>query len=171
MSRRAFTLVELLVVIAIVGLLSTVAVVATNNARINARNTQRKANLVQVSKALDLYYADNGAYPSTGGSGNWHGACSHYGSYADTGAGAWIPGLSPNYMAALPHDPNTEKPGGTNCPVNQTYACYLYTSNGTDYKLLAHCTPEGSGVASDPMIDPGGRTFAYSVYSPGAVAW
>jgi general secretion pathway protein G len=75
MKRHAFTLVELLVVIAIIGLLSTVAVVATGSARINSRNMKRKADLVQISKALELYYSNNNAYPSTGATHPAWGVC------------------------------------------------------------------------------------------------
>jgi len=157
-KRRAFTLIELLVVIAIIGLMSTIAVVSLNSSRVNARNTARKANLVQISKALEVYYSDNGGYPSTGGSASWNGVCSTYGSKPDTGAGAWIPNLSPNYMATLPHDPNTKQPS----------MCYLYTSDGTDYKILAY------GLAEIPrgsdMIDPI-RTDSYAIYTPAAHSW
>lgn len=170
MPRKAFTLVELLVVIAIIGLLSSVAVVALNGAGANARNAKRKADLVQISKALELYYSDNGAYPTTGGSANWHGAPTTYGAYPDSGAGAWIPGFQ-NYMAQLPRDPDTNRPR-TYCPTVPTWAGYIYTSNGTDYKVLAHCTPEGA-TGSDPLADTGGGRggTAFSVYSSGAKTW
>lgn len=67
MSRRAFTLVELLVVIAIVGLLSTVAVVSLGNARKQARNAKRNADVKQLVTAFSLGLDANGAYPSSGG--------------------------------------------------------------------------------------------------------
>ena len=172
MKRSAFTLIELLVVISIIGLLSTVAVVATKSSGINARNTQRKANLIQVSKALELYYAQNGGYPSTGGTANWHGACASYGSYPDAYVDAthdaWIPGLTPTYMAKLPHDPNTDKgnpntASGPNCNLYPGWDCYQYTSNGTDYKLMAHCIPEGTWSSSDPFYDPARSSWAWQV--------
>ena len=60
--QRAFTLIELLVVIAIIGLLASVVMVALSNARGKARDAKRKADLEQVSKALELYYNDHGTY-------------------------------------------------------------------------------------------------------------
>jgi prepilin-type N-terminal cleavage/methylation domain-containing protein len=93
-NRRAFTLIELLVVIAIIGMLSTVAVVSTTSAGINARNGKRKADLVQISKALELYYTDNGEYPSS--NGVWRGPGYNRGAYSDSGAEAWIPNFQ-NY--------------------------------------------------------------------------
>jgi len=166
-NRRAFTLVELLVVIAIIGLLSTVAVVATKSSGSKSRDTKRKADLVQISKALELYYATNNSYPSTGGA--WQGNCSTYGSLPDSGAGAWIPNFTA-YMAQLPHDPDTGKPR-VSCLAVPTWACYLYRSDdGRDYKILAHCTPENGPASTDPFYDPyhGG---SFSLYTPGAASW
>jgi prepilin-type N-terminal cleavage/methylation domain-containing protein len=171
MKRSAFTLVELLVVIAIIGLMSTIAVVGLSSSQVNSRNTTRKAGLVQISKALELYYTDNGSYPST--SNAWRGNCSLYGSLPDAGAGAWIPNFTA-YMQTLPHDPRSgmSNPSSTQ-PACQTPGqnCFLYRSEGTDYKLLAHCTPEGTMSASDFFYDSGRPTWAWQVSSDGGRFW
>jgi type II secretion system protein G len=60
---KGFTLIELLVVIAIIGLLTTLAVVSFGNARERARDTKRKSDLRQITKALEMYFDDNGVYP------------------------------------------------------------------------------------------------------------
>jgi len=67
-NSAGFTLVELLVVISVIGFLASASIVAFNNARIKARDTKRKAEVVQIQKALNLY-ADNqgGIYPDTTG--------------------------------------------------------------------------------------------------------
>ena len=62
-SRKGFTLIELLIVIAIIGLLSTIAVVALNNARGKTRDAKRVADVKQIQTALELYFADNRVYP------------------------------------------------------------------------------------------------------------
>lgn len=61
--QKGFTLVELLVVIAIIGLLSTLAVVSLGSARSKARDARRISDIKQVQSALELYFADQGAYP------------------------------------------------------------------------------------------------------------
>ncbi len=62
-QKKGFTLVELLVVIAIIGLLSTLAVVSLGSARSKARDARRISDIKQVQSALELYFADQGAYP------------------------------------------------------------------------------------------------------------
>ncbi len=63
-ERRGFTLIELLVVVAIIGLLSTMAVVALNDARIKARDAKRLGDVKQLTNALELFYAGQNAYPA-----------------------------------------------------------------------------------------------------------
>ncbi len=63
-NRKGFTLIELLVVIAIIGILSTLAVVALNNARQKSRDAKRVSDIKQVQTALELYFGDVNGYPS-----------------------------------------------------------------------------------------------------------
>ena len=65
--KKGFTLVELLVVIAIIGILASIIVVSVSSARVKARDARRKADLTQVTAAIQLYYADNHAYPAPAG--------------------------------------------------------------------------------------------------------
>ncbi len=67
-SKKGFTLIELLVVIAIIGLLSTLAIVSLNNARVKARDSSRLSDMKQIRTALELYYDKNNQYPPNPGS-------------------------------------------------------------------------------------------------------
>ncbi len=62
-SKKGFTLIELLVVIAIIGVLATLAVVSLQNARKNARDAKRIADVKQMQTALELYFNDWQEYP------------------------------------------------------------------------------------------------------------
>src|SRR3990167_2999854 len=55
---RSFTLIELLVVIGIIGTLSALTLPNFMSARERARDSQRKNDLKQIQKALELYKLD-----------------------------------------------------------------------------------------------------------------
>ncbi len=74
---KGFTLIELLVVISIIGLLSTLAVYAVNVARVKARDAKRKADLVQIQKAIELFYDASGSYPREGCNEDSSNGCDH----------------------------------------------------------------------------------------------
>lgn len=59
-----FTLIELLTVIAIIALLSTIIISAINNARQNARDTRRAADIKQLQIALEMYFDSARKYPN-----------------------------------------------------------------------------------------------------------
>lgn len=64
MKQRGFTLIELLVSMGIIAVLSGMAVFNFNQARMRARDVQRKSDLGQLQKVLELYKNDNkGKYP------------------------------------------------------------------------------------------------------------
>ncbi len=89
-KNKGFTLIELLVVIAIIGILSSVVLVSLNSARIKARDAKRTASIKELQTALELYYDDNGSYPSS----------------ADTlFPGILSTALVPNYISSIPADP------------------------------------------------------------------
>src|SRR3989344_2766478 len=62
--RLGFTLIELLVVIAIIGILIAAATVSYTKAQQKARDNRRKSDLKSVQQALELYFQQNGKYPS-----------------------------------------------------------------------------------------------------------
>ena len=114
-SRRSFTLVELLVVIAIIGILASVVVVNVNAARKNGRDARRKADLTQVSAAIQLYYADNHSYPGT--------STSTFATIAAPTTGTLVTG---KYLAAGFNNPY---------PTSFTLNKYFYSIVSSDYYL------------------------------------
>ena len=61
---QGFTLIELLVVVAIIGLLASIAVVALQSARGEARDTKRIADMKQIYTALQIYNDKYGEFPT-----------------------------------------------------------------------------------------------------------
>ena len=108
-NQKGFTLIELLVVIAIIGLLSTLSILALNQARARARDAKRISDVKQIQTALELYYNDMGAYPSA------------------VTAGGSIASTYSTYLAVVPTPP-TPIDGGS-CPDVQPV--YTYTTQGT----------------------------------------
>jgi len=68
MKQKGFTLIELLVTMGIIAVLTGLAVFNFNQARVRARDVQRKSDLSQLAKAFELYKNDNnGQYILTDG--------------------------------------------------------------------------------------------------------
>lgn len=59
-----FTLVELLVVVAITGILASASYFGISDVRKGIRDNKRRADLNEVARALELFKADYGQYPS-----------------------------------------------------------------------------------------------------------
>ncbi len=172
---KGFTLLELLIVIAILAVLATITVLILNPNQLlkNSRNAKRISDLEVINKALQNYNLDNGAYPDT--NGKWRSQCGAWGSYSATNV---IPGLTPIYLANFPADPQMDTGANT--------SCYVYKSDGADYKLLDIYISENS--ASDylkypSLLDPardggakncfidGSNPTAWAYYDSGATCW
>jgi len=164
--ESGFTLIELLVVVAIVGLLATVALISLTDVQKKSRDARRRADLRSIQKALDLYFQENGAFPSTGG--GWRGTCAGYGSWGISGPNGWVPDLAPTFIGKLPVDPRSSQDNtGHAGSCTAVQACYLYRSTGTDYALLAHCTPEGPmPAAGEPFYDVTRSTYSFKLCNP-----
>lgn len=172
-KHRAFTLLELLVTFAIIGFISTVALAAVKTTQANSRSNRRLEDLKTVAKALELYYNDHQAYPSTSTPQN--GRYTLYDCYDSRRYNDYIPGLASQYLSRLPHDPITT------CTGNRDYN-YAYTSDGKDYKFFAPMVPNCPGQlencalgkkygVEDPVRTCGMCDKAWSVYTPAARNW
>ena len=156
--KRGFTLIELLVVIAIIGLLSSVVLASLNKARAKGRDSKKLQDLGQLRNALELFYAQNKAYPITDlvdpirvSLGNCT-FSSIITNSAYTPTPDWIPGLvASKFIAKLPeiNGAYTSQGGGTQ-------SCYIYISNGADYKL--------SNLRGFEQLCPSGDVKAYCQY-------
>lgn len=62
---QAFTLIELMVVIVILGILSVIVIPRITKRPEEAKVTKAKVEISNLEQALELYYLDNGMYPTT----------------------------------------------------------------------------------------------------------
>ncbi len=62
-TASAFSLVELVIVVTIIGILAAIAVPRVSSASGSANANALDANLTNVRKAIDIYYAEHGSYP------------------------------------------------------------------------------------------------------------
>lgn len=60
---RAFTLVELMVVVVILGVLATIVTVSVNDYFIKGKQSAAKAEIAQISNALELFFTEHDRYP------------------------------------------------------------------------------------------------------------
>jgi len=115
-NPRAFTLIELLLVVVIIAIMSGIVLSAVNvrGLKQKARDAQRIADLKRVQTALELYFADNRVYPTSGGENFVDGTCDSV-----------CTALEGGYISRLPSDPLE-----TNPP-------YRYISlDGNSYELI-----------------------------------
>jgi type II secretion system protein G len=100
-TERGFTIVELLIVIVIIAILAAITIVAFNGVQVRARDSQRRSDVAIITKALELYYIDNGKFPNGNGSTTINAAWS---TTADSSWANLATALKP-YAASLPSDP------------------------------------------------------------------
>ncbi|MBI3887778.1 prepilin-type N-terminal cleavage/methylation domain-containing protein [Candidatus Microgenomates bacterium] len=108
---QGFTLIELLIAIAIVGIMGAVFVTTINPSVQfkKANDTERKSALRQIQAGLELYRADQSAYPA---------------SLPNCGSALALGGTT--YLQKVPCDPK-----------NTGQYVYRYIRNGTQYTLIA----------------------------------
>ena len=62
-KEKGFTIIELIVIIAVIAVLSAIVSVNANSYMSKTRDSKRIADLVNIQKALELYYIDHNSYP------------------------------------------------------------------------------------------------------------
>lgn len=84
-AERGFTLIELIIVVTIIGILAGIAMVQVKNMKRKAQEAALMANLHDMRKAIDNFYADKQRFPSS------------------------LDELVPNYLRRIPLDPLTNE--------------------------------------------------------------
>jgi prepilin-type N-terminal cleavage/methylation domain-containing protein len=152
-KTTGFTIVELLFVIVVIGILAAITIVAYNGIQSRAKSAKVQQDLKSMQRLVELYKAENGSYPSSGGT--W--------SYSASSPDGFIPSIVPTFASALPRF--------TADSVVNSGHCYVYNSNGTDYKLIRLGQPSLSSdeQATIPaaMKDQYNGSDRYGVWSPG----
>ena len=136
-KQKGFTIVELLIVVVVIAILAAITIVSYNGITANAQFTKLKSELSSVNKAILLYYADNGVYPSSTASctNGWCG-------WDQVTGDAFVPNVSPKYITVLPQMP-TE---------NVAQDAFLYHSvNGTSYRLMRYSNSLPSNELNSPL--------------------
>ena len=153
-AKKGFTLIELLVVISIIGLLSTLAVVALNNARQRSRDAKRVADMQQLMTAFTLFFETNGNFSAGGLAVPATGAALH----ADAGCGSATDGMQgvlaniegmrdPSFPAATTVTPLTSVAAFVSnaaCTPAVYTAMNIAATNATTFEVR-FCLESGSG--------------------------
>lgn len=152
-KKSGFTLIELLIVIVIIGILATIGLASFSSSQMKSRDAKRKANLQQISQALELYYNDYGQYPVSS-----NGVI--MGCVDGTSACIWGSLTKPfansktTYMITLPADPssNSYYYVATKAPASQLYTkyqLYAHLENTQDKNILPSATGLDCGTGAD----------------------
>ncbi len=143
-NKRGFTIVELLIVIVVIAILAAISIVAYNGIQDRAKNIRVQSDIKQVATLIEMYYAQEGTYPSTGSLSNVYSDANCTFAADATGGqktAQWVPGIT----ETLPQNPGLVGTG-----VDSLGGCYLYSSNGTEYILSAWNAKRG-GSSTDAM--------------------
>lgn len=140
-STKGFTIVELLIVIVVIGILAAITIVAYNGIQTRAKNTKTVNAAVSWIKALKLYNADKGTWP-TGRS-----CLGSSTTYVGDGGQCWngytvtsslLTNMQP-YLSSYPEPDTTYVNGATTIRRG-----ILYDTNGTIFNLYLLIIGSGS---------------------------
>lgn len=137
-KQTGFTIVELLIVVVVIAILAAITIVSYNGISSQARDSQRKNDISVIAKALEMYYIDNGRFPSSAGDSS-----TINDSWSTTVDSSWShlrSQLVPKYISNLPTDPQNTLNKNVHAEADaRGYAYFTNTSAG------AYCGVNGSG--------------------------
>lgn len=148
-NRSGFTMIEILVVVVIIGILATIGTLSFMPSLEKSRDGRRKADLANLSKALEAYHTDHGSYPTS--LNGTIGICGQTGNSACNWGEAFVDNKGTVYMASLPSDPGKFE-----------YS-YLADTEGNWYALLARFENENDPVRATTSD---GRRGVYTLNTP-----
>jgi type II secretory pathway pseudopilin PulG len=141
----------------VIGILAAITIVSYTGITQRANYAREQSDMKNINDLIQLYYADNGQYPPEGNgqNGGWSGWSQ---------APNFISGLVPTYTSKLPQMPIS----------SDSYNTYLYTSNGSDYKLIRISGSSGlpsvervNNSLADPVRSVDYPTGAWGYWSSG----
>ena len=163
--QSGFTMIELLVVIVILGILSVIGLNSFMGTQVKARDAQRKSDLANLARALDMYYNDNGAYPDEG-SGVDVGKIAPGGTAINWGDEFKNATGNAKYMLKTPQDPGQYKYVYSAPAGGASYILYAKLENNQDKSFSTRdCTGNACLYAS---TDCGVTVSAYCSYGLGS---
>lgn len=160
-KKLGFTLIELLVVMCIMGILTVIGLANFRNAQVKARDAQRKSDLNQIKKALEMYYNDYGSYPSSEVAlgGKIKIVSTTFDWKTNTTIGAELKDANTTYIKELPGDPSSSQQ-------------YCYKSSGPSFQLYATLenTQDPQCITTNCPLNRscGGNTYNYGISSSNA---
>ena len=150
-KQRAFTLLELLIVMVILALLAGLGLMSFGTIQMKSRDSRRKQDLANVSKALETYYNDYGEYPAS--ANGLIAGCGTDGAENCSWGSPWTDDQSTLYMSALPQDPAS----------NQNY--FYHQVNKNSYYLFTRLENE---LDKDAATDAGSPSYYDGYFCDGA---
>lgn len=155
-NTSGFTIVELLIVIVVIAVLAAISIVAYNGIQNRTAVSRSLSDLSSLNKIIQVYYATNGSYPTTANA--WLNSNDNPTNY--------IPDVTSDFINSLP------KP---QYPGSSQGGAYMYRSNGTDYKIIAHGGKYAElcplAKAQQPSLISNRDCWAYGYFSSGAAAF
>ncbi len=135
-KKKGFTLIELLVVIAILSILLVIVPVAINPAKQtrDARNIQRRADVLTILNGVNQYFVENGSFPAGGFT-----TCPTTGVIGTSGEDL-AADIVPSFVADLPKDPS---PAGTDADTG-----YEICQTATDDRVTISAPDTEGGIAT-----------------------
>ncbi len=147
-KANGFTLIELLVAMGIMAVLTGMAAFNFNQSRIRARDVQRKNDLSQLQKGLELYRNDNNSYPASDYQNMLKSPTKYINaSFTDPRASEWldyeyyaVPGNKSYYIMACLENP------ADSIKTTDITLCDLFTDETTDPCRCGHTSSTRTGA-------------------------